>query len=332
MFPKFLNLIQLISGYLLSRVVRSAIHWGKPASLSVEPTNCCNLRCPECPSGMNQLTRAKGVMDIDLYKNLVDELAPSLFYLNLSFQGEPYLHPQFTEMVGYAKSKKIFVSSSTNGHFLTPDVARKTVGSGLNRLIISLDGTDAGTYEKYRTGGNFDEVIKGIKEIVRQKKEARSENPRIILQFLLLKHNQHQVKNLREFGKHLGVDKVQLKTAQICDFRKGNPLIPDNPQFSRYKKTGQNPDGRPVYEIRNRLPNHCFRMWNSGVVTWDGSVVPCCFDKDAANSMGSLNRQSFSEIWKNDAYREFRSKILSSRKSIDICTNCTEGIGLTFFL
>jgi len=321
---KFFNLIKLLSGYFVSRLMRRVIHWGGPASLSIEPTNCCNLHCPECPSGMNLLTRDKGIMDLALYQNLVDQLSPSLYYLNLYFQGEPYIHPQFTEMVRIAKSKKIFVSTSTNGHFLTPENARATIEAGLDKLIISLDGTDAESYEQYRAGGNFDEVITGIKEIVKQKKAGGSKKPRVILQFLVLKSNQHQVKHIRQLGKDLGVDNVELKTAQFHEFKEGNPLMPDDPRLSRYKKIKPDTEDHPLYEIRNHMPNHCFRMWSSCVVTWDGAVVPCCFDKDATYRMGNLKEQAFEKIWKNEAYRKFRKKILSLRKSIDICMNCTE--------
>jgi radical SAM protein with 4Fe4S-binding SPASM domain len=273
---------------------------------------------------MDLLTRDKGVMDPAFFQNLVDHLSPTLYYLNLYFQGEPYIHPQFIELVRIAKSKKIYVSTSTNGHFLTPENARATIESGLDKLIISLDGTDVESYEQYRTGGNFNKVISGIKEIVKQKKELGSKKPAIILQFLMLKSNQHQIKQIFQSGKDLGVDKVELKTAQFYEFREGNPLMPDDLRFSRYKKIKSNPEDPPRYEIRNPQPNHCFRMWSSCVVTWDGFVVPCCFDKDATHSMGNLKDQPFETIWKNEAYREFRKRILSSRRSIDICLNCTE--------
>jgi radical SAM protein with 4Fe4S-binding SPASM domain len=271
-------------------------------------------------------------MDTELYQELVDHLSPALYYLNLYFQGEPYIHPQFAEMVKYAKSKKIYVSTSTNGHFLTPENTRTTIGSGLDKLIISLDGTDAESYEKYRVGGNFNKVIKGIKEIVSQKKASGSKKPAIILQFLVLKSNQHQVRQIHQLGQDLGVDEVKLKTAQFYEFKEGNPLMPDDPRFSRYKLGTSDPEERPRYQISKRLQNHCFRMWSSCVVTWDGAVVPCCFDKDASYKMGNLNETPFKEIWKNEAYLDFRKKILSSRKSIDICTNCTEGTMITTFL
>jgi radical SAM protein with 4Fe4S-binding SPASM domain len=281
---------------------------------------------------MNQLTRERGQMDIMLYRQLIDELSPSLCYLNLYFQGEPYLHTRFTEMVTYAKSKNIFVSASTNGHFLTPENTRNTIVSGLDNLIIALDGTDAETYDQYRIGGNFNRVIEGIREIVKQKKELKSKKPELVLQFLVLKSNQHQVKAIKKLGKELGVDKVVLKTAQFYGFEQGNPLIPDNPEFSRYKKLPGSTEEKPRYAIRNRLPDHCFRMWSSSVVTWEGTVVPCCFDKDAAHSMGNINVEDLLKIWKNETYRRFRKTVLTSRKSIDICNNCTEGSGMSFFL
>lgn len=332
MVSRLINLVIILSSYFLSRLLHKAIHWGKPASISIEPTNYCNLHCPECPSGMNLLTRDRGNLDFEMVQDLLDQLSFSLLYINFYFQGEPYINPRFLEMVRYAKSKRIYVATSTNGHFLTPENVRSTIESGIDKLIISLDGTDAEIYEQYRAGGNFDKVITGIKEIVKQKKAAGSTRPRIVIQFLILKSNEHQINQIRHLGKDLGVNHVELKTAQFCEFKEGNPLMPDDQRFSRYKKIQENQADPARFEIRNRMPNHCFRMWSSCVVTWDGEVVPCCFDKDATYKMGNLNNHSFGQIWKNKSYYEFREKIFQSRKSIDICTNCTEGTGITYFL
>jgi len=277
---------------------------------------------------MDLLSRDKGYMEYSLFKSIIDQVAPSLFYLNLYFQGEPYLHPEFAEMVKYARSKHITVSTSTNGHFLTAENVEKTIDSGLNKLIISLDGADANTYEQYRQGGKFQQVVDGIKEMVKQK-AMTCQGPTVVLQSLILRSNQEQLKEIRELRKELGVDKVELKTAQFYDFQEGNMLMPDG-RFSRYSKMKSGTDGKTRYTIRNRMPNHCFRMWSSAVITWDGTVVPCCFDKDATNKMGDLNKESFKDCWGNEDYKEFRKKILSSRKSIDICTNCTEGMGISF--
>jgi radical SAM protein with 4Fe4S-binding SPASM domain len=254
------------------------------------------------------------------FYNLIDEVKSHLLYLTFYFQGEPYLHPQFTDLVYYASKKGIYTSTSTNAHYLSEENARKTVLSGLDRLIISIDGSTQETYESYRVGGNLSKVIEGAKTIVRIKKELNSSKPLLVFQFLVVKPNEHQIKEIYRIANEIGIDQVKLKTAQIYDFENGNPLIPDNKRFSRYR---QKKDGR--FEIKNELLNHCWKLWHSSVVTWDGIVVPCCFDKDAKHQFGNIADGGFQLVWQNGKYKSFRSALLKSRKQIDICTNCTEG-------
>lgn len=121
-------------------------------------------------------------------------------------------------------------------------------------------------------------------------------------------------------AKTLGVDQVVLKTAQIYDYENGSPLIPQQQRYSRYRKNG---DG--TWSIKNSMDDHCWRMWHSCVVTWDGKVVPCCFDKDAHYVLGDLKEESFEAIWNGDPYNLFRQSILTSRSEIEMCRNCTEG-------
>ena len=314
------NAAKVLGSYYLSRVRNKATHSGLPISISIEPTTSCNLRCPECPSGLRNFTRPTGMLDLEVYKKLVDELEHSLLYLLLYFQGEPYLHPHFLDLVQYATAKNIYTATSTNGHYLNEEVARNTVLSGLDRLIISIDGTTQESYEKYRIGGKLDKVINGTKNLVRWKKALKSRTPHLVFQFLVVKPNEHEIEEVFKLAKTLEVDAVGLKTAQIYDYENGSDLIPENTKYSRYKKNG---DGK--YGIKNRLLNHCWKMWHSSVITWDGKVVPCCFDKDASHVLGDIKKQSFQSIWKEDRYRNFREKILISRKEIDICKNCTEG-------
>ncbi len=291
-----------------------------PFSISIEPTTSCNLRCPECPSGLRSFTRPTGMLNEDLFKNTIDQLRSTLSYLVFYFQGEPYLHPQFLDLVGYASSKKIYTATSTNAHYLSDEMAKRTIQSGLDRLIISIDGTTQESYESYRIGGKLDKVIEGTKNIIRWKKELKSLTPFVVFQFLVVKQNEHQIEAVRALAKEIGVDHVVLKTAQIYDYENGSDLIPTIDKYSRYKK---NVDGK--YSIKNELLNHCWKMWHSCVITWDGKVVPCCFDKDAHYVMGNLQDQSFKEIWQSDKYNSFRASLLRSRSEIEMCRNCTEG-------
>ena len=317
---KILNAGKVWVGYHLSKRTHNYYYKGLPISIAIEPTTSCNLRCPECPSGLRQFTRPTGMLEPSFFKQTIDSIYQELIYLTFYFQGEPYLNPHFLEMVQYASSKKIYTSTSTNAHYLTTELAIKTVESKLDRLIISIDGTTQETYEQYRIGGSLQKVIEGTKNIVQAKKQLKSNTPHIVFQFLVVKPNEHQLTEIEKLAKELEVDEVLFKTAQVYDFENGHPLIPTNETYSRYKRQS---DG--TYRVKNKLLNQCWRMWSSCVITWDGLVVPCCFDKDAQHQLGDLKKQSFHDLWISQKYQQFRKAILKSRQEIDICKNCSEG-------
>jgi radical SAM protein with 4Fe4S-binding SPASM domain len=261
------------------------------------------------------------MLENNFFKRTIDQISGELLYLIFYFQGEPYLNPDFLKMVSYASSKGIYTATSTNAHYLNDDNARKTVESGLDRLIISIDGTTQEIYQQYRKGGKLDKVIEGTKNIVAWKKKLKSRTPFIFFQFLVVKPNEHQTGEIKKLAKECGVDEVRFKTAQIYNFENDpNQLIPLTAKYSRYKR-----DKNGVYRLKNSLSNHCWRLWHATVITWDGMVVPCCFDKDAEHKLGDLKGKSFTEIWKNDTYVQFRKKVLQGRGNIDICANCSEG-------
>ncbi len=319
---KILNYGQLLAGFFISKWTKKPHQWAKPFSVSIEPTTSCNLRCPECPSGLRSFTRPTGMLENGLFTRLLDQLAPELTYLTFYFQGEPYLNPNFLQMVAEAAKRNIYTSTSTNAHYLKDETARQTVESGLHRIIISVDGTQQDTYESYRIGGQLDKVIEGTKNLVKWKRELNSLTPHIIFQFLVVGPNEHQIPEIYQLARELGVDEVKLKTAQIYDFENGSELIPKQEKYSRYKKSESG-----KFEIKNPLLNQCWQMWNSCVITWDGKIVPCCFDKDASHALGNAGKmESFEKIWFGDAYGAFRGSLLRSRKEIDICRNCTEGM------
>ena len=320
-FRRAWNGVKVLTSFYISRLTKKPVQWGYPVSISFEPTTSCNLRCPECPSGLRAFTRPTGMLKKDFFTETIDEIHKELLYLIFYFQGEPFLNTDFLEMVKYADSKGIYTATSTNAHYLTDAVAKKTVESGLDRLIISIDGTTQDVYTQYRVGGNLEKVIAGAKNIVKWKKELKSKTPFVFFQFLVVKPNEHQIEDIKKLAKEIGVDEVRFKTAQVYDYENDpNQLIPLNEKFSRYKK---NPDGS--FKAKNKLANRCWKLQHANVITWDGLVVPCCFDKDAMHRLGNLKTQTFKEIWHNDNYQQFRRELMTSRKNIDICANCSEG-------
>lgn len=291
-----------------------------PFSLSIEPTTACNLGCPECPSGLKQFSRPTGKLKLDVHQDMLQQLSKHVFYINYYFQGEPFLNPQFLELIKEAKKHKIYTATSTNAHFITKSKATEIVASGLDRLVISIDGMTQATYENYRVHGKLEKVIEGTNYLLEAKKELKSRTPHLIFQFLAVKPNEHEIDQVFELGKQMGIDEVRIKTAQLYDYQNVNPLMPENEKYARYKKQA---DG--TYKLKWETGNHCWRMWSSCVLTWDAKVVPCCFDKDAQHQLGSLDEASFSSIWKSKKYNGFRSAVLNHRNQIDICKNCSEG-------
>lgn len=317
---KIWNATKVLSSYYLSRLLQKPIQWGVPFSISIEPTTACNLRCPECPSGLRAFSRPTGNLRSDFFRKTIDDLHRDLSFLIFYFQGEPYINPDFLDMVQYASQRGIYTITSTNGHFLNEENARKTIESGLDRLIISVDGSTQEVYEQYRKSGKLEVVLQGARNVVKWKKELKSKTPHLIFQFLVVRPNEHQIPEIYKLAEEIGIDEVRLKTAQIYDYAQGSPLIPNQDRYSRYRKQA---DGS--YRIKNQLLNHCWKLWHACVITWDGVVVPCCFDKDAQYRMGNLQEQSLREVWQQQPYREFRQQLLKGRDKIDICTNCTEG-------
>lgn len=302
-----------------------SIVWGMPISYSIEPTNHCNLQCPECPSGLGSLTRPLGLLKSDEFKKLIDEITETSFYIQLFFQGEPYINKNLPEMISYAQSKNIYVSISTNGHFVNEKNVDYVLDNSPDKLIFSVDGLDEESYQKYRVGGTFEQADKGLRALISRKRERCLKRPFVEFQFIVMKQNEHQLDEVRNYCNEVGVDKVVFKTMQISSYENALKFLPSNKKYRRYALENNS------FRIKKEIKNHCFALWRTSVITWDGKVVPCCFDKDATNEIGMVNGRPFEDVWSSSEYSDFRNKILSNRKSVPMCTNCTEGVKVNIF-
>jgi len=320
-FRKISNFIQIETSRILSFLLKRSIVWGAPYLISVEPSSLCDLKCPECATGSGIIKRENTNFDLQLYKELVDSINSTTFHLLLYFQGEPLMNNEIFNLIKYSKERNLYTIISTNGQRLYYENSKKVIESGLDRIIISVDGTDQSTYQKYRVGGDLKKVIDGTKSLQTLKREKKVYNPEIVFQFLVFRHNETQVNSFKKFSRKWGADKIWIKTAQVINPDRASEVIPTNANYSRYA-----PDGENRLKIKSRLKNRCSRLWRTCVITTDGDVIPCCFDKEAKYKMGSFKEETLSEIWKNEKYNQFRNKILSRRSQIDICNNCSEGL------
>lgn len=313
---KPVNLIKAGYSYLHSSLTGKADITGMPVSVSAELTNNCNLNCLHCPSGSGNMQRKRGFMDPELFRSVMKELTPYLYNVNLYFQGEPMMHPLFFSFIRSCNRVNSVVS--TNGHFLSEENSEKLVRSGLNKLIVSIDGTDQESYAAYRVNGSLKRVIEGLKNVTSAKKKNNS-SLKVEIQFLVSRFNEKQIPQIRQLAKMVR-SSLTLKSMQIYDNDKIESWLPTDKKFRRYKKK------EGFYVINNPMPDRCKRLWFNPVITWDGKVVPCCFDKDAEYVMGDLNQDSFRDIWEGPKYRIFRKSILTGRHMIEMCRNCTSGL------
>ena len=316
LFVKPVNAASMALSYAAASITRRPVITGMPVTVSFELTNHCNLRCPECSSGSGTMKRQRGFMERDLFEKAIRELKPYLWYSSLYFQGEPFLHPDLFSFIRMMGNTRTIIS--TNGHYLGGDNAAAAVHSGIYKLIVSLDGMDQESYSRYRVNGNMAEVMEGIRRISREKEKVDSPM-KLELQFLVNKYNEHQIPLAGAFAGEVKAT-LKLKSMQVIDGHDAGEWMPSERKYSRYEKSG----GK--LSIKNKLTSRCLRLWLNPVITWDGKVLPCCFDKDAEYVMGDLSSESFRDIWHGARFKEFRLKVLSERRSIPICRNCSSGM------
>lgn len=313
---KYVNAFVSGYSYLASSAFHRPFSAGMPPALGVELTNFCNLRCPECPSGSGLMKRDKGYMEIVLFEKILSELKPFLYNMNLYFQGEPMLHPQFFEFLNLGGDIRTTVS--TNGHFLSEENCSRLADSQLSKIIVSVDGLTQETYSSYRISGNLERVLDGVRNLSAAKKKYRS-HLKIQIQFLVNSLNEHQMKDAKNLADKLDVD-LAFKSMQVMNADRIQDWMPSNRKYRRYIKDNY------CYKINSTLPRRCARLWFNPVITWDGRVLPCCFDKDGKHIMGDLKNESLRTIWKGEKFRKFRNDVLAGREKIDICRNCTSGL------
>jgi radical SAM protein with 4Fe4S-binding SPASM domain len=321
-FAQLVNLIKITASVAATAVTRHPRALGMPTMLMVEPTTACQLKCPHCPTGRGDLGRPGGRMTLERFHSLYDSISPAPIRLQLWNQGEPLVHPDTPGIIRHATASGSRVVLSTNVESLAnPRTAEAIVRSGLHTLILSLDGATAESHVQYRVGGKWDRVEEGVRNVVEIKQRLQRRFPVLQWQFLLFKHNLHERDEALRLAKSWGVNEIVFKTAQLESFEQeeGERWLPDDPELRRYVlKNGQ-------WVLRRAERPFCARIYGSAVVQWDGTVVPCCFDKDGDFIIGNAVDEGFPVIWNSLAYQDFRQRILSGERP-DMCSNCTEGL------
>jgi radical SAM protein with 4Fe4S-binding SPASM domain len=313
-----------------SMLVRPVIPWGQPTHLQVEPSSLCNLRCPACRV-VTGLGRKGSLMELDLFKKIVDEARENVFLIALWGWGEPFLNPAIYDMITYAKWHGIRLIASTNGHFLKgQDEAEQLIRAGLDALIVAVDGSTQETYELYRRPGTLDSVLEGVRALAERKRCLQSELPLINFRAVVSRQNEHEIPDMVELARSCGVNMFSLKTLNPLssdpysldptpEDDSDDPFVPTNPHYQRFRyRAGGN--------IRIRVSrNPCKRLWNNPKILSDGTVVMCTCDVAGSLPLGNVNTESLRQIWMSADYRQKRKQFHADWEKMAPCCTCTYG-------
>lgn len=310
---------------------------GYPSHLTVDVTNVCNLKCPLCPTGVGAPGRGKGMMSLAFFEKIIDEMGKYLLSVDLFNWGDPLLNKEIFDMVAYAHRRAIVTSISTNFQRFSEAAAEKAVSSGLDILILSIDGASQESYEKYRVGGDFQKVIRNISLLVDKKRKHGVKHPYICWQFLVMRHNEHEISAAEKMAAALGIDKITFDHAYlpVATRHEAVKWLPQNPKYHRYnleelertwalqesregaEKSPQEHEGHRG--LRRRV--NCSWLWTQATVNWDGGVSPCCALYEQSEDFGSVSDAGFKKIWNNEKYRASR-RFSSKGETADIHTIC----------
>jgi len=319
------NALRCYVNYALSRLGLVRITH-LPLFVSVEPAAVCQLRCPACPVGLRHVETSRSrdlerTMSLDTWHRILAEIRDTTLVVQFYFQGEPLLNKDLPQMIKEAHEAGLYTIVSTNAQAMTEQMAEDLVTAGLDRIIVSMDGLSEASYNAYRIGGSLEKTKEALRFLRKAKNELSSSrhhvitsSPIIELQCLRLKTNEHEWAQFKRQYKTLGADRLVFKTAQLYDYTHGHPLMPSDKRYSRYVL------GKDGVYHRKKVGKGCFRVWSGAVITTNGEVLPCCYDKAHAHAYGNIMVSSLKDLFGNEKATTFRKAALNEQPQI--CQEC----------
>lgn len=293
---------------------------GYPVVAQVEPANFCNLSCPLCLTSSITHSRSKALLPFETFQRFIDDCGDYLLHLIFWNWGEPFLNPDFIRMIAYAKAKNIIVHTSTNGNVpLNEAKALALVDSGLDSLVVAVDGASQEVYAKYRQGGRLDRVIENIETILRARRIRGVMTPRINMRFVVMIHNETEIAAAREIARSLGVDYFMLKTVDMPQTRGTDLDQTYAPRQKNYRRYAYEQD---TFKRREK-PFECMRPWKRVTLEASGEVIPCEYDYCNKHSFGNIMKSGTMGAWKSQSAADFRGAFHKGNNEFEMCKTCT---------
>jgi len=300
-----------------------------PEAAVIDPCNICNLDCSLCPSGDGKLKHPRSFMDEKTLNIVLNKLS-NIRTVDLFNWGEPLLNPDIIKLIEHLKSRNILVTIHTNFNVKKSDAFFSSlINSGLDHLIISLDGASQNTYSVYRRNGDFNLVISNIKRLINIKRRLNATDPILTWKFIVNKYNEHELLKAKNMASMFDIKFIAVKMGLSDD-------LPDtifDDDVEQRKMVWLPKDKKYIYDYylgKYELPLHddsCPHLFQQVCVTPNGKIFPCCWVMDEKNYYGDLIKQSFHEIWDNEKYSSSRRLFkfsLKKRSMLEqsICHRC----------
>lgn len=288
---------------------------------NIELTNRCPFKCIMC-ARTNNMTRPQGLMDFSLFRKIIDEYVEENPKQAMTADcwlhhfGESLVHPEFDRFVAYASTRGVFTALSLNPLMLKRPTALALLRARPSKLYLSIDGHDDDSFERIRgVKDAYGPSVRNLLDFLDLKKSFGSK-VQVWVSMIHFEQNRESIERTRDFWSKLdGVDVFMAKEFVTWD---GN--APDVNRLDVNRLSQNRLEGRELPPAKDRVT--CRFPWTRLTVTWDGDVVPCCYDYDKRLILGNAASQSLKQIWNGEPMRRLRREFLDNRVSNPLCRNC----------
>jgi MoaA/NifB/PqqE/SkfB family radical SAM enzyme len=286
-----------------------------PRRFSIETLYGCNLECVMCPISL-VAKRKKGLMPIDMYRGIINAMEPYIPHLemmDLFGLGEPLLDPLIFRRIKYAKQRDFpSVGISTNADLLDNEKQRHLLASGVDNVIVSIDGAIAETHEAIRVKSSFERVVANCRSLIEMRNHDGYET-RVVVRFIRQDGNRSEWERFRDYWCKIV---SHNKGDQVCCYDVhawGDATAPKDDALGA---------GGRIEHVERAA---CFMPFEVLYILADGSVVLCSEDwYDAKHNFGNVKDTSPIEIFNSKKFNAVRDLHLRGDKNkLPICRNCT---------
>lgn len=276
-----------------------------PIQVDIELNGGCNMRCPFCLHGYEKIANLNLPREV-FERLIVEAVSLGAKSLKLNYINEPLMRKDLEDCIRFAKAAGILnVYIVTNGTMLTEARAESLLGSGLTKLFVSIDAATPETYDKQRTSGQYENVVRNVKRFIEMRNGRGLRFPLVRVSFL------KNAKNIHEADEFL--DQWE-NVADIVSFQAMNEV------------PGQ--DTKLTLPVSRDTDSGCPFPFKQLVVDHKGNVQPCCKLAGKSLVVGNVDHMSLREAWDSESLRELRAMHKDGRwRTHPVCGPCMNPTG-----